>query len=282
MSQFIKRFSKNKAAVFGFGLVVFFILTSLLAPLLVSHSPYEVYEEALLVTPSWTDSGSSHHIFGTDDIGRDILSRILYGGRISVGVGFSVVFLALLFGVPLGLISGFFGGRIDTLIMRTVDIIMAVPSILLAIVVVAVLGPGLKNGVLAVSVVALPGFIRLVRASVIDEKSKLYTTAARSMGAHNSRILNLHILRNSGAPIIVQSCLGFSDAILNVSALGFLGLGAQPPTPEWGVMLADAKAYIEISPWSVTLPGICILLLVLGFNLMGDGLRDALDPKLKS
>jgi len=191
-----------------------------------------------------------------------------------------VVLFSLTLGTLLGLWAGFQGGKVDTLIMRGVDILMSLPSILLAIVVVAVLGPGLFHAILAVSIVAVPGFIRLVRASVLEEKGKEYVAASRSFGAGPFRQIFLVIFPNCLAPLIVQGSLGFSEGILNAAALGFLNLGAQPPTPEWGTMLADGRSFIETSPWLVTLPGLCILIVVLGFNLMGDGLRDASDPRL--
>jgi len=196
-------------------------------------------------------------------------------------IGFFVVLVSMTIGTFLGLISGYFEGKVDKLIMGVVDIIMSFPSILLAIIVVAVLGPGITNAILAVSVVSIPSFTRIVRSSVLVEKNKDYVQAAISFGAKDFRILFKEILPNCMAPLIVQATLCFSDGILNTAALGFLGLGAQPPLPEWGIMLSDARAYIESAPWMVTLPGLCILALVLGFNLFGDGLRDALDPKLK-
>jgi ABC-type dipeptide/oligopeptide/nickel transport system permease subunit len=214
-------------------------------------------------------------------VGRDLLSRLIGGARISLGIGFLVVLLSASIGTFLGLLAGYFGGKLDQVIMRLVDIRMALPSMLLAIVVVAILGPGLANTIIAVSTASLPSFIRLVRASVLAEKSKPYVTASQTFGASHMRQMFINILPNCMAPLIVQASLGFSDGILDAAALGFLGLGAQPPTPEWGTMLADSRAFIESNPWLVTLPGLCILLIVLGFNLFGDGLRDALDPRLK-
>jgi len=281
LKEFWDDFSKNKGAVGGLALILTFILIALLAPLLAPHSPSEIFGDALRVGPTWAENGREGFFFGTDDVGRDILSRLIYGARVSMSVGFMVVFVAMLIGVNLGLVSGYFGGWIDRVIMRCTDILMSLPSILLAIVVVAILGPGLNNTVLAVAVVAVPSFVRIVRASVIAEKNKQYVMASQTFGASSLRIMYLEILPNCLAPLIVQGTLGFSDGILNAAALGFLGLGAQPPTPEWGTMLSDARAFIESSPWMVTLPGLCILFSVLGFNLFGDGLRDALDPRLK-
>ena len=233
------------------------------------------------MAPSWMKASTGQFFLGTDDIGRDLMSRLIYGARVSMGVGFFVVITSMIVGTSLGLVAGYRGGWLDQLIMRLVDILMSLPSILLAIVAVAVLGPSLTNAIIAVSVVEVPKFVRIVRASVMTEKSKTYVMASQSFGASHFRQAVVNILPNCMAPIIVQSTLVFSEGILNVAALGFLGLGAQPPTPEWGAMLADSRSYIVETPWLVTLPGICILIVVLGFNLFGDGLRDAFDPKLK-
>ena len=272
---------KNKGALFGLCIIGIFVFLALFAPLLAPYKPDFIFENQFNIPPIWQEDGRWPFILGTDDIGRDLLSRLIYGARISLAVGFVVSFLALLIGGTLGLLAGFIGGRLDELIMRGVDILMALPSILLAVVMVAVLGPSLVNGVLAVTLISLPGFIRIVRASVMVEKEKSYVMASESFGIDPLRKIFFHILPNCLAPIIVQTSLTFSDGILNVAALGFLGLGAQPPTAEWGAMLSDARSYITISPWLVTLPGLCILIVVLSFNLMGDGLRDALDSKLK-
>lgn len=276
-----KILQKNRNGFIGLILVSFFTLIALFAPLLAPHDPSQIFSEYLRLPPFWQEGGNPQFFFGTDDVGRDLLSRLIHGAQISMIIGFFVVSLALIIGTFLGLLAGYFEGRLDRYIMRVIDIIMALPSILLAMVVVSILGPGIKNAIIAVAVVAIPNFTRLVRASVMSEKEKEYVMASKSLGASHLRIMFKEILPNCMAPIIVQSSLGFSDGILNAAALGFLGLGAQPPTPEWGTMLADARAFIETSPWMVSLPGICILLVVLGFNLMGDGLRDALDPRMK-
>ncbi|MCO4794574.1 MAG: ABC transporter permease subunit [Bacteriovoracaceae bacterium] len=262
-------------------LIIAFVILALFAPFFSPHEPSHLYNDFLRVSPVWTETGSSSYIFGTDDVGRDILSRLIYGARISMSIGLAVVFLAMFVGTLLGLFAGYYGGWIDKIVMRITDIIMALPSILLAIVVVAILGPGLRNAVIAVAIVAIPSFTRIVRASVLSEKEKEYVQASRSLGASSLRTMFKEVLPNCMAPLIVQATLGFSDGILNAAALGFLGLGAQPPTPEWGIMLSDARPFIESSPWMVTLPGVCISVVVLGFNLFGDGLRDALDPRLK-
>jgi ABC-type dipeptide/oligopeptide/nickel transport system permease subunit len=272
---------KNNGAFAGLILISAFILLALLAPLIAPSAPDVVIDGALRLPPGSEFQGH-YFLLGTDDIGRDLLSRLLYGSQVSLLVGFSVVILAASLGTLLGLLSGYFGGWIDRVVSRSMDVIMALPSVLFAIVIVAVLGPGLVNAIVAVSIVALPNFVRLIRAQVMAERSKQYVQAAQLYGAGSMRILFREILPNCVAPLIVQGSLGFSDGVLNCAALGFLGLGAQAPTPEWGTMLSDARSYIETSPWMVNFPGICILLVVLSFNLLGDGLRDALDPRLKN
>lgn len=279
--EFIKQLKKNKGALIGLGLISIFSLIAIFASFIAPHSPSELFDNALRLPPAFNANGTSKFLLGTDDVGRDMLSRLIYGAQISMLIGLSVVFISMIIGTVLGLIAGFYGGWADRIIMRVIDIIMALPSILLAIVVVSVLGPGLKNAVIAVSIVAIPSFTRIVRASVMAEKEKEYVQASKSLGASNLRTMLREILPNCMAPLIVQGTLGFSDGILNAAALGFLGLGAQPPTPEWGIMLSDSRSFIESSPWMVTLPGLCILMVVLAFNVFGDGLRDALDPRLK-
>ncbi len=280
MIMLTQRFFQNKAAFLGFIILLGFILVALLAPLLSPYPPDQIFHGNYNLPPVWA-GGVSEHLMGTDDIGRDVYSRLIFGSRISLIAGFLVVLLSMFVGVSLGLIAGFMGSWVDQVIMRFVDILMTLPSILLAIVIVAILGPNLQNGIIAVSIVYLPNYIRVVRGAVMAEKKKSYIEACQCFGAGPWRQLVLNILPNCMAPIIVLASLGFSEGILNVAALGFLGLGAQPPTPEWGVMLADAKSFIETSPWLVSLPGLCILIVVLSFNMLGDGLRDALDPKLK-
>lgn len=278
---FMSDIASNKGAMIGLFFVFIFFCLALLAPLIAPYDPTVLNESFFRLPPIWSEGSNPLFILGTDDVGRDLLSRLIYGARVSLGVGLSVVLLSLLMGIPLGLLSGFYGGFVDKLIMRIMDILMALPSILLSIVVVAILGPGLNNAVIAVALVAVPGLTRVVRASVMNEKHKQYIMAAQIFGRSNLGIMIKEILPNCAAPLIVQATLGFSEGILNAAALGFLGLGAQPPTPEWGTMLSDSRSFIESSPWMVTLPGLCILIVVLGFNLFGDGLRDALDPRLK-
>lgn len=266
---------KNKGALIGMFVIILATIIAILAPLLAPYDPAKVFSESLRLPPS------AQFLLGTDDLGRDLLSRLMYGSRISLSVGLCVVVLSLCTGTFLGVIAGFYGGFIDRLIMRLTDLIMSLPSILFAIVIVAVLGPGIMNAIIAVSIVAIPNFTRIIRAQVMVEKNKQYIYAAKLFGASNFRIMFVEILPNCMAPLIVQASLGFSDGILNCAALGFLGLGAQAPMPEWGTMLSDARSFIESSPLMVTLPGLCILVIVLSFNLLGDGLRDALDPRLK-
>ncbi|MCP8617923.1 ABC transporter permease [Salirhabdus salicampi] len=271
-----KQLRKNRFAVTGFIIIIFFILLGLFAPLLTPYS----YEDQEIIKRLQPPSGE--HWLGTDNLGRDIFTRIAYGARISLQVGFFAVTGALVFGTLLGIIAGYFGRWIDMLISRIFDILLAFPSILLAIAIVAILGASLENALIAIAIINIPIFGRLVRSKVISLREEEFIMAARAQGMKNGRILIHHILPNSLAPIIVQSTLGFGTAILEAAALGFLGLGAQPPLPEWGKMLADSRDFIQLAPWTLIAPGVAIMLVVLGFNLIGDGLRDALDPKMKN
>jgi dipeptide transport system permease protein len=279
--EFWHHFSLNKGALVGLWIIIGFFMIALFGDVIAPHPPAEQYRDAFLRPPIWMEGGSAKFLLGTDDVGRDMLSRLIHGARVSMVVGITVITLGLIIGVALGLAAGFFPGIVDIAIMRAMDTLLALPALLLAIVIVAILGPGLFNAMLAVSVVVLPGFSRLTRASVLAELSKDYVTASRMTGARLLRLMFLTVLPNCMAPLIVQATLGFSTAILDTAALGFLGLGAQPPTPEWGTMLADALQFIQRAWWVVTFPGLAILITVLAFNIMGDGLRDALDPKLK-
>lgn len=268
-------FCKNRLALVGLGIVIFFIILAIIAPYI---APYSFKDQELskrLLSPS------SEHWFGTDDFGRDIFSRILYGSRISLWVGFFSVLGSAVIGTFLGILSGYYGKWVDTIISRTFDIMLAFPSILLAIAVVAILGPSLQNALIAIAIINIPNFGRLVRSKVLSVKQEEYIMAARAVGMKDTRILFHHILPNSMTPIIVQGTLAIATAIIEAAALGFLGLGAQAPTPEWGKMLADSKQYLVQAPWTLFFPGLAIMLTVLGFNLMGDGLRDVLDPKMK-
>ena len=267
------RMRQNRLSVVGLALIAGFLLLAFAAPLLAPADPMAQALYNRLSPPTL------EHPFGTDDFGRDILSRVIYGARISLRVGIVAVLIALVLGTGIGLVAGYWGGWIDQVLMRVMDLLLAFPSILLAIGIVAILGPGLENAMLAVGIVAVPQYARLVRASVLTVRETDYVLAARAMGASDARILALAILPNCLAPLIVQATLGLATAILDAAGLSFLGLGAQPPTPEWGAMLSQGRELIVRAPWVLTFPGGAIFLTVLAFNLVGDGLRDALDPK---
>lgn len=275
MTEAWQSFYKNKLALAGLGIVIFFIILAIIAPFI---APYSFKEQVLA---DRLQAPSSEHWFGTDDFGRDIFSRIVYGARISLWVGFFSVLGSVVAGTALGIIAGYYGRWVDAIISRIFDIMLAFPSILLAIAVVAILGPSLQNALIAIAVINIPNFGRLVRSKVLSIKQEEYIMAARAVGMKDTRILFRHILPNSVSPVIVQATLAIATAIIEAAALGFLGLGAQAPTPEWGKMLADSKQYLVQAPWTLFFPGMAIMLTVLGFNLMGDGLRDVLDPKMK-
>ena len=281
LKEFWSYFSENRGAVIGLIFFVAIIVIALLADFIAPHLPNQQYREAFLQPPFWQEGGSLEFPLGTDAVGRDILSRLIHGARYSLFIGCVVVSVALVVGVILGLIAGFFRGRVDTIIMRLMDIILSFPSLLLALVLVAILGPSLIKAMIAIAIVQQPHDVRLTRAAVMGEMNKDYVTAARVIGVRRWRLMFVTILPNCMAPLIVQAALSFSTAILDAAALGFLGMGAQPPTPEWGTMLAEAREFILRAWWVVTFPGLAILVTVLAINLMGDGLRDALDPKLK-
>ena len=272
-----RRLLENPGAVAGLAIMAVLVVVAALAPVVAPHGPAQQFREHFLAPPFQ----NPRFLLGTDDLGRDMLSRLIYGARLSLLIGTFVVALALVFGVMLGLIAAFAGGAVDVGIMRLMDVLLVFPSLLLAIVVVAILGPGLTNAMLAVAVVQLPAYVRLSRAAALNEMAREYVVATRSAGAGVLRLMLLVVLPNCMAPLIVQATLGFSGAILDAAALGFLGLGAQPPTPEWGTMLADALQFYQRAWWLLTFPGLAILVTVMAFNLLGDGLRDALDPKLR-
>lgn len=284
--EFWYHLRQNKGAVIGLAIITSIFLVALFAPLIAPHSPIEIYD---VHPPVWYDGGTWSFILGTDDSGRDLLSRLIYGARISLLVGLIVVSISMSIGMTLGMIAGYFGSYIDMIIMRITDVLMTIPSLLLAIVIVAVLaarldiGPTIEIAIIAIAITLLPQFIRITRASFLAEKNKDYVHASKVAGAGSSRQMFINILPNCLPPIIVQSTLSFSNAILDAAALSFLGLGAQAPMAEWGTMLADSKAYIVHGSfwWFFLFPGLCILVTVISFNLLGDGLRDALDPKLK-
>ena len=271
-----RSFRKNKLAVIGAIIVLFFIFLAIFAPII---APYGYKEQVLtkrLLAPS------SEHWFGTDDFGRDILSRVIFGARISLWVGFLAVVGSIVVGCFLGILAGYYGKWVDAIISRIFDIMLAFPSILLAIAIVAVLGPSLKNALIAIAIINIPNFGRLIRSRVLSVKQEEYIVAAKAVGMSDNRILFRHVLPNSMAPIIVQGTLAIATAIIEAAALGFIGLGATAPEPEWGKMLSDARPFLMQAPWTMVFPGLAIMLTVLGFNLMGDGLRDALDPRMKN
>jgi len=280
-AAFWAAFSENKGAVFGLIVILAIILVAVLADFIAPYHPNEQFRDFVRLPPVWAEGGTWRFILGTDGLGRDMLSRLIYGARISLFIGFAVMSVSFLLGILLGLAAAYYRGITDTIITRLMDLIMAVPSLVLAILVVAVLGPNLLNTIVAVTIVYLPRYVRLVRASAITELSKEYVIAARVIGVKPLRLMLVTVLPNCLAPLIIQAALGVSDAILEAAALGFLGLGAQPPLSEWGTMLADSREFIRSNPWLVTLPGIAILITVVSINLLGDGLRDALDPKMR-
>ena len=280
-AAFWAAFRENKGAVFGLVIVSIVIALALFADIVAPHSPIEQFRDAVRAPPIWSAGGTTRFWLGTDGAGRDMLSRLIYGARVSLFIGLSVMSVSFVIGVTLGLFAAMMGSVLDVTITRVMDLIMAVPSLVLAILVVAILGPSLTNTIVAVTIVYLPRYVRLVRASALGELTKDYVTAARVAGVGPLRLMFSTVLPNWLAPLIVQAALGVSDAILEAAGLGFLGLGAQPPTPEWGSMLADSREFIRSDPWIVTLPGLAILITVVAINLTGDGLRDALDPKMR-
>ncbi|WP_456265525.1 MULTISPECIES: ABC transporter permease [unclassified Bacillus (in: firmicutes)] len=271
----VKQFFQHKLAVIGSVIVFLFLILAFFAPLI---APYGINEQSLGERFS---APSAAHWFGTDDFGRDIFSRVVHGARISLWVGFFSVLGSVILGTLLGLIAGYGGRVLDAVISRLFDILLAFPSILLAIAIVSILGPSLQNALIAIAIINVPTFGRLVRSKVLSIKQEEYVLAAKAVGMSHRRIVLRHILPNSMVPVIVQATLAIGTAIIEAAALGFLGLGAQAPSPEWGKMLADARPYLVQAPWTLFFPGIAIMLTVLGFNLMGDGLRDTLDPKMK-
>lgn len=281
LREFWFYFRENRGAVIGLWIFVVFAILAVFGPLLSPYDSTEQFRQSALQPPFWQEGGSWAFPLGTDPLGRDMLSRLIEGARYSFFVGIVVVTIAASGGIMIGLISGFAPKWLDSIIMRMMDIILAFPSLLLALVLVAILGPSLTNAMIAIAIVLQPHYVRLTRASVLSERQKDYVTAARVVGAGRLRLMFVTVLPNCLAPIIVQGALSFSTAILDAAALGFLGMGAQPPTPEWGTMLAEAREFILRAWWVVTFPGLAILVTVLAINLMGDGLRDALDPKLK-
>jgi peptide/nickel transport system permease protein len=267
---------QNRLAVIGLGVLAVLVIVAIFAPLI---APYDIND--VNISDRFSPP-SADYLFGTDELGRDIFSRVVIAARVSLRVGFIAVGIALAVGVPIGLVSGYYGGGVDSLLMRIMDVLFSFPAILLAIAILAVLGPGVGNAMVAIGIVYTPIFARITRGSVLSVKNQVFVTAARSLGAKDGRILRTHILPNVVAPIIVQTSLSLAFAILSEAALSFLGLGVQPPDPAWGRMLADGRSFFQDAPWMAIFPGLAILLTVMSFNFVGDGLRDALDPQQRS
>jgi peptide/nickel transport system permease protein len=271
----VRQFRRSRAAVVGFGLIVVFVLTAILAPLIAPHDPLALGLGQQLKPPSLT------YPLGTDELGRDLLSRLLWGARYTLLITLGAVALAVVLGTISGVYSGFRGGWSDTLIMRVMDVLLAMPGFLLAIAIIAALGVGMVNVIIAVGIHAVPAFARVVRGATLSVKQQEYVLAARALGSPEGTIMWRHVLPNVTPPLLVQTTLQLATAILTASGLSFLGLGPQPPTPEWGAMLSTGRSYITSNPQLTTIPGLAILLVALGFNMLGDGLRDALDPRLR-
>lgn len=274
--EVFRRLSNNVIASMGMVIVLVFLIAAILAPLLAPHDPLEHSLGHMLAKPSW------EYPFGRDELGRCIFSRVIFGARISLLIGLMVVSIGILVGVPLGVVSAYFGGKVDFVIQRFVDTLLAFPGILLALTLIAMLGVGLHNVMIAVGISTIPIYARLARSSVLAIKARQFVEAARSIGSSHLAIILRHLLPNSLSPIIVQSTLHMATAILWAAGLGFLGLGVNPPTPEWGAMLNGGRLYLRVAPHVATFPGLMIFITVLGFNLFGDGLRDALDPRLRN
>jgi peptide/nickel transport system permease protein len=273
--ELIQALVKNKMSLIGGSIILIYVILAILAPVIAPYDPYEIKLLDKLQSPSL------HHWMGTDDKGRDVLSRILYGSQLSLAVGFVSVFIGALFGIILGIVSGYYGGLIDTIIMRIIDVLLAFPGLLLALAIVSALGPSLINVMLAVGVFSIPTFARIVRGSTLSIKKMEYIDAIKVLGASDIKIIFVHILPNIMSPIIVQGTLRLATSILSVAGLSFLGMGAQPPTAEWGAMLSNGRDFLYTAPHIALFPGLAIAIIVLAFNIFGDGLRDALDPRMK-
>lgn len=275
-SRVLKQLFRNKRAVVGGIVLIMIVLMAVFAPYISKYDPVKQDIRSRLQPPS------KDHIFGTDQFGRDTFTRVIYGARLSLRVGFTSIAISLVIGSALGLIAGYYGGILDNVIMRFIDILLALPGFLLALAIVAALGPGLENVVIAIGISYIPSFARMMRSSVLSIRELDYVSAAEAVGAPDWRVILLHILPNSLNPIIVLTTLSLAGAILSAAGLSFLGMGAQPPTPEWGSMIAAARPFIRVSHWAVTVPGLAIFTTVMCLNLVGDGLRDALDPRMKN
>jgi peptide/nickel transport system permease protein len=272
----VRRLRRSRGATIGAVLLAFIVMTAILAPWLAPYDPI------LVAPPDRLQPPGPKHALGSDVLGRDVLSRILHGARTSLQTGLISVTIALAIGVPVGLVAGFYGAHVDRLLMRIVDVLLTFPGILLALLVIAVLGPGLFNAMIAVGISASPSYSRVMRSSVLSAREQAYVEAARAGGCSNVRIMARHILPNTLAPMIVLATLGIAGAIISAAALSYLGLGARPPAPEWGAMLSEGRAYLRSAWWMTTFPGMAIMATVLSINLLGDGLRDALDPRLRT
>ncbi|MDP2699675.1 ABC transporter permease subunit [Thalassospira sp.] len=279
--EFWQYFRRNRGALVGLIVIGVILFVAAFAQYIAPYDPITQDRTAFLKPPFWMEGADPRYWLGTDAVGRDIMSRLIHGAQLSVSIGVFVVIISMVAGITLGLVAGYFRGWIEVGVMRLMDIMLALPSLVLALAIVAILGPGLENAMLAIAIVQLPHYVRLTRASVVSELNKEYVIASQIAGAGHTRQMFINILPNCMAPLIVQGTLGVSSAILDAAALGFLGLGAQPPLPEWGTMLSEAREFVGSAWWVITFPGLCILTTVLAFNLMGDGLRDALDPKMK-
>jgi peptide/nickel transport system permease protein len=274
--SFLRRLTANRLALIGLVIILLLTLAALLAPVISPRDPYQQISSEAVQPPSPT------HLFGTDNVGRDTFSRVIYGARVSLFVGVTSMILAAVVGIPLGLIAGYFGGWLDTMTMRGIDTLLAFPALLLAIFIVAVLGPSLNNAIFAIGIIYIPAFARLTRANVLSLREKEFVEAARCLGASDQRIMLHSIMPNCASSLIVQFTLGVGYAMLIEAGLSFLGLGVQPPTPAWGQMVGLARDFITIAPWLITYPGLAIFLAVLAFNFLGDGLREATDPRLRA
>lgn len=281
LKEFWQIFSSHRGALMGLIFLSLILLCTLFASNLAPYDPLEQFRDHMLTPPSWVEGGSSHFFLGTDEIGRDMLSRLIYGGRWAFLVGFSSVALSLIPSIFIGLVAAFFPKILGSFIMRIADIMMALPTFLLALVIVAILGPGIFNAIIAITLGSIPGYVRLIRGMAIGEINKEYVLSARTTGASIWRLMFLTVFPNCFTPILISAVSGIAGATLTGAALSFVGLGIPPPTPDWGAMLFGARDYIESAWWLITMPSIVIVFLVLSINLIGDGLRDALDPKLQ-
>ena len=276
---FFKLLLKNRLALVGLSLLLLFVFVAVFVPLLAPHEPWQQNLRSRLLPPAWLEGGTTAHLLGTDQLGRDVFSRILHGASVSLQVALIAVSISTFVGVLLGALAAFYGGWLDNVISGIVDVLLALPAFLLALAIVAALGPSIVNVMIAVGIATVPAFARIMRSAVLTVREMDYVTAAEAVGSRDSRVMLKHVIPNSLGPVIVQVSLSLAGAILAAAGLSFLGMGAQPPTAEWGSMLNAARPYIRDAQWTVTFPGLAIVITVLALNLVGDGLRDALDPR---